>query len=286
MLEYLLITIALIICVIGSITDLRIREVPDWLNLTGILIGIFVHAIGSVMTLNGWFFLESIFGLGIAFLIGSLMYYGGQWGGGDTKLLTAVGALLGFSININNLFVSVLIFSVVIGAFYGLIWSFVLAIKHWKQFSHSFNNLMKAPLMLLLQKILLASLFMGVIVTSFLEEYMLKIITASFLIGIPIFIWLFFCIKAVELSCMIKSVSPFIVTEGDWIAKEVVVDGKRICGPKDLGITKEQLGLLQKFARQKKIRNVIIKIGIPFVPTFLFALIAALLFNNPLLLLL
>ena len=81
---------------------------------------------------------------------------------------------------------------------------------------------------------------------------------------------------------MIKAVHPSIVTEGDWIAKDVIVSGKKICGPKDLGITKEQLALLQKLARQKKIKSVIVKYGIPFIPTFLIALLAALMLENPL----
>ena len=85
-------------------------------------------------------------------------------------------------------------------------------------------------------------------------------------------------VKAVEKACMLKRVKPSELTEGDWIAKDVIVKNKRICGPKDLGIEKAQIRQLIRL----KIKSVIIKVGIPFVPSFLLAFVLTLWIGNPL----
>jgi hypothetical protein len=94
--------------------------------------------------------------------------------------------------------------------------------------------------------------------------------------------YLITAVKAVELSCMYKRVKPAVLTEGDWIANDVKVKGKRICGPKDLGIEKKQIKQLIK----AKVKSVVIKVGIPFVPSFLLAFLLTLWIGNPMLFLL
>ncbi len=284
MLEYLLIAIALIICTIGSYTDLKIREVPDWLNFAGIISGIGIHAIGAVMGWNIWYFAESLFGLAIAFGIGSLMYYSGQWGGGDSKMLMALGALLGLRFQIEDIFITTLVYISIIGALYGLVWTLGLALQNWKRFAREFSELMSG--MKVLRLILMCSIFIGLIVQFFVSDFFQRVILALLFVFVPFLTYLFYIIRTVEKCCMLKNVNPSVVTEGDWVAKDVFVAGKRICGPKDLGITKTQLTLLQKLGQQGKIKKVLIKYGIPFVPSFLMGLVAALLFKNPLVLLL
>jgi len=72
---------------------------------------------------------------------------------------------------------------------------------------------------------------------------------------------------------MLKYVEPKELTEGDWIAKDIKVKGEYITGPKDLGIEKKQINKLIKFYKLGKIKKVLIKEGIPFVPSFLLAFI-------------
>jgi len=78
---------------------------------------------------------------------------------------------------------------------------------------------------------------------------------------------------------MLKKVDVGKLTEGDWIVKDVKVDGKRICGPKDLGISKKQIRQLLRFRARGKIRKVLIKEGMPFVPSFLMGFIVTLFFG-------
>ena len=78
-------------------------------------------------------------------------------------------------------------------------------------------------------------------------------------------------VKSVEESCMIRPMKIEDLTEGEWINEDVKVESKLICGPKDLGVTKEQIVQLRDLQGKGKIDSVIVKIGIPFVPAFLIA---------------
>ena len=79
---------------------------------------------------------------------------------------------------------------------------------------------------------------------------------------------------------MIRWVDPEKLTEGDWVVQDVVIGGKRICGPKDLGLEMRQIKRLIRLKKQKKIKKVLIKYGIPFVPSFLIAFIVTFLYGN------
>jgi hypothetical protein len=79
---------------------------------------------------------------------------------------------------------------------------------------------------------------------------------------------------------MIKKVKPEQLTIGDWIVNDVVVDGKRICGPKDLGIEEKQIKKLLRLKKKNKIKLVIIKEGIPFIPSFLASFIITFIWGN------
>ncbi|MBI2574772.1 hypothetical protein HYV82_02720 [Candidatus Woesearchaeota archaeon] len=84
---------------------------------------------------------------------------------------------------------------------------------------------------------------------------------------------------------MLKYVGPEKLTEGDWIAKDIYVGGKYVCGPKDLGIEKSQIRQLLKYRHLGKIKKVLIKEGIPFVPSFLIAFLLSVKFGSLLLML-
>ncbi|HLD06646.1 MAG TPA: hypothetical protein VJC16_03885, partial [Candidatus Nanoarchaeia archaeon] len=80
----------------------------------------------------------------------------------------------------------------------------------------------------------------------------------------------------VEEATMKRKVPLDKVTEGDWIVQDITIKGKYIAGPKDLGITKEQIAALKK----ARIKEVLVKYGIPFVPSFLLAFIAYLILGE------
>ena len=103
-------------------------------------------------------------------------------------------------------------------------------------------------------------------------EYKLLLIFFIAMFYVLFYIWLF--VKIIEESCMIKNVAVSKLTEGDWIFKDVFIGKKYIAGPKDLGISREQIELLKKYSARGKIKTVTIKEGIPFIPAFLVAYVA------------
>ena len=83
---------------------------------------------------------------------------------------------------------------------------------------------------------------------------------------LPLF-YLFIAIGVVEETCFYKKVRPQELTEGDWLAKDIMVDGKLVVEKKTL--EREDIVKL----RHRKVSSVLIKEGIPFVPSFLLAYI-------------
>lgn len=281
--DIILITIAFVALIIGTITDIKKREVPDWLNFSLILSGIGLRLLYSSITFEWSYLMEGVIGL-LAFVIfGYLMFYTGQWGGGDSKMLMGLGALLGipFTLHPTPLILVFLVNILLVGSIYGLVWSIVLAIKHRKKFIKNYIKIVNDPKLIRWRRIALVStlimIFIVILFSKFksLDILSISLITLAILIAY-LSIHLIMFIKAVELSAMFKLVSPEELTEGDWIAKEIKINGEKIVSPKDLGIDKKQIRKLIKLKKQRKIKNVKIKMGIPFVPSFLLAFILSL----------
>lgn len=278
----LTVTIALIALIIGTITDIKTREVPDWLNYSLIASGIGIALIFS-LTISKWsFFLNSIAGFGIFFLLAIIMFYTGQWGGGDSKIIMGLGAMLGVDITFRTMpFLAIFIINtLIVGSIYGIIWTIVLSMKNKKKLLKEMRAIFNKKQTIYTQKIIwiiFGLLFIAVfLIKGKYAQLSLLVLAASAVI--LFYLWLY--IKAVEKSSMFKYVTPDKLTEGDWIAKNVIVNKKIITGPKDLGIEKKKIKLLMKFYKQGKIKKILIKEGIPFVPSFLIAFIVTLFFGN------
>ena len=225
-------------------------------------------------------------GFGAMFLLGVIIYYTKQWGGGDAKLLMGLGAVFGtkpyyvsetpYFAGYQAPFLVILLFSLLVtGAVYGLIWGFYLFIKHRKYVMKEFFNILKEKKIMRAFYFVLAAI--SIIPYFFFEEIRpISIITSLFLLLYP---YLFFIIKSVENVGMLKYVRLNQLVEGDWVAKEVRIKGKLICGPKDLGLEKKQILALKR----ANIRRVLIKEGIAFVPSILLGTVFSLFFTDLLL---
>jgi len=85
--------VALAIAAIGAVTDYRSRRIPNWLTGPSILLGLILH-----LVLGGWRDMASAALAGL--LCGGLFlifFLAGGMGGGDVKLIAAVGCLAGIS---------------------------------------------------------------------------------------------------------------------------------------------------------------------------------------------
>ena len=111
-------------------------------------------------------------------------------------------------------------------------------------------------------------------------KFYTKLMVGSFgvLIIVSFYLWIF--VKAIEKTSMLKFIKPTELVEGDWIAKDIIINKKKIAGPKDLGVSKKQIEKLVSLYKIKKIKKVLIKEGLPFLPSFLISYIVTLIWGN------
>lgn len=286
MIDIILIIIGITALIIGTITDIKTREVPDWLNFSIIAAGLGLRLLYSIIT-NDWkFFLYGLIGFAIFMGIAFAMFYAGQWGGGDSKLLMGLGALFGtypaillkwFSPNIQYSFILAFVINLLfVGAMYGLTWSLVLSIKNWKKFRKEMKERSQGKKVKITRRILMIAVLVAIVTAIFVNNILIQfsVLAIAFLVLLSFYVWLF--AKVVEHICMYKTYDVGKLTEGEWIAEEVKVKGKIIAGPKDLGVSNEQIALLKKH----NIKKVLVKEGIPFVPSFLIAFVISIIWGN------
>ncbi len=84
-------SVLLVLLMLGaSWTDLRSRRIPNWLTMSGIVAGLVVRGwMGPGPVLSG------LLGVALALLLALPFFVAGVLGGGDAKLLMAVGAFMG-----------------------------------------------------------------------------------------------------------------------------------------------------------------------------------------------
>ena len=269
--NYFLIVLALVWIVIAIVQDFRKREVANWLNFSLIAIALSYRAFLSIFFWNHLYFINGLMGFAVFFGLANLFYYSRVFAGGDAKLLMGLGAVLPFSfffyenLQIFLYFIILLMFA---GSIYGLLYSIVLSYGNRQAFSKEFLKQFKNNKRLILV-FLIPSIFLFILL-SIIGEYILILLPLLILV----FPFLYIYAKSIEESCMIKSVYAKKLTEGDWLYREVRVGRQRV-KPNWEGLSKKELKILRK-SRKK----ILIKEGIPFTPSFLFALLILILLRN------
>jgi len=339
MIELILLSIAALVLIIGSIHDIRVREVPDWLNFSLIAAALGIRLLYSSYTSEWSVLINGLVGFAAFYLLALVMFYTGQWGGGDSKLLMGMGAVFGLDIFFFRtlevpLMVWFFVNSLFVGAIYGFGFSIIMAIRRWKDFKLEYvKRYRKARIVKLVTYavIVILGILMLVVDVPVLRMMFLILMITLFVI---VFLWIF--IKTVETVGMVKTLKTEDLTEGDWIVDEIFVDKKKIlskkvltatdirrlrkhrdfvpikvkrglftkdfdikrlkegdrllsdlytgtyiCGPRDLGIEREQ----KKQLLNLKIKRVKVKEGIPFVPSFFVAFIITVFYSDWMLLL-
>ncbi|MBS3152491.1 prepilin peptidase [Candidatus Woesearchaeota archaeon] len=275
---YFLIIVAIIWILFATITDIKKREVPDWLNYSLIVIGLGIRAIYSLITKDFSYILFGLIGFIACFVFANLMYYTKQWGGGDSKLLMGLGAMFGnYNLDIFDAvhklpFIATLIINIFIaGTVYGIIYSLFLGAKNHINVlaeikKRKFNEL----------KIISLIILALIIIIFFIFERDIFYLIALLLIASLFAVFLLYLIKIIEDVSLYKFIQTNKLTEGDWLVNDIIKNNKIICKARNIGLTRQDILNLKK----NKIKKVLIKEGIPFVPGFLFGFILTIVFGD------
>ena len=273
--EPIITIIILATLIIATITDLKTREVPNWITYSLIFAGLGIRAIYSLVYSDVAFIIQGVFGFSVFLALAYSLFYAGQWGGGDSKLLMGLGALIGLKFNVDSFLIHFLINILLIGAVYSIIYSFVLTLLNPRRVLKKIRIILGKQRIIITKKIIHFSVAILLFLAFFFEPIQgMAFVILGLMLFTMFYLWVF--IKAVETTCMLKLLPVSALTEGDWIVKNIVIKGKQIVGPKDLGISLTQINQLKK----SNIKRVLVKQGIPFVPSFLIGFIITLIYGN------
>lgn len=220
--DFIIYGIAFSVIAIGSYTDLRTREIPDWINFGLIGTGFGLNILFSAIFWKWNFLINSILGFGLIFLISITMYYTGQWGGGDSKVLMGLGSLIGINFFGNQVpfMINFLVNTMFLGAIYGLAWSAFLAMRNKKKIFKEIKKTSGNVKIREFKRVLLLLILLSILFFFLSDARFDKVpLFVSFAGVIVFYIWIF--VRAVERCCMMSYVNPKVLTEGDWIAEDI-----------------------------------------------------------------
>ena len=268
------------ICIIiASISDIKTRAVPDFISYLMIFSGLSLRALYAVSYNELNYFILAIINLVIFFIIGNLLYYTKQWGGGDTKLLIGISVVFStypnfllnyFNPRLNEFSfpLTILINVLLIGAVYSIIFAIILAIKNKEKFILEFNKINKRTKYLKLASLVI-SISIIIIALTIIQEKTLQLIYILLSFLLILLYYFGIAMKAVENVCMYKIIPVEKLQEGDWIQNNLFYKNKLIYKKSFIGLTKKQLELI----KSSKIKKILIKEGIPFTSVFLISFI-------------
>lgn len=290
MIQFLLFTVALLGSSIAAAWDLKTTEIEDKIPYTMIAIALVVYGLQSIIEWDYTLILNSVVVGGLFFVFGFVLYYFGQWGGGDAKLLSAIGFLLPNIGALDSIFpnmallfpfpVSYLFNVFFVGATYMLLYAFALTVTN-KKIVYEFKRDVKASANIIVVAsvaLLVIFLFMNWI---FAKHFQISLINEAplILVGsltplaltIGVFlIWKF--VRAVENVAFKKRVHVKKLKVGDVLLSSKLWEG----------LTEKEL----KRIRRSNKKYVWIKEGVEFAPTFPLALLFTVYFGDAILFLL
>jgi len=261
MFELLLVAIALIGSFAAGIYDLKTSNVPDKVCLLMIISGLFIHIIYGFSTGDFSILINSLLFSGLLLAFGLLMYFTGQWGGGDGELLVAIGILLPNLSSVKTYFpfaISFFINSFFIGAAYSIIYSLILVYRNPKISKNFSASLMDRKIIVILFGFSFSIFFL------FISQFILFAI--SILVSI-LFLFQKFS-KVIEESFYYK-ISVRKLKVDDMLGEDIL--RLKLYKKYIKGLTKDQIRKIRKIRKYVIIREGI-RYGIVFPLTLLFTL--------------
>ena len=104
----------------------------------------------------------------------------------------------------------------------------------------------------------------------------LRILILILALIVLVYPYLIILTREVEKKILTYRMKVNKLTEGDWIIKDVKIGNKLIYSRKNPGVTKKQIDLLKKL----RIKEVLVKEGIPFVPAIFLGVLSSVVFGG------
>ena|GEM_PF-2085435 len=268
-----IVAVAIAAMAVASYTDIRIREVSNWLSF-GLIFALLGMKAFEAFYYSDMSILWSSLAFGGLFLgLGLLFFYSGQWGGADVKLLCAMG--VGFSTvprGFAPLYSSVwpysftLIFNFfLVAVLYAMGYAAVLAVttpKVGRDFRASVNR----------YEVLAGALaIVALFGLSSLYPIML------WLAAVPVLWFLSKFLRSVEANCMTRKIKASELREFDIPKVNIVLDGEVLVNSKDPnGMTPEQIRKVQRLVKKGTLpKKLEVKWGIPLIPVYPIAILVS-----------
>ncbi|MFB6075736.1 MAG: prepilin peptidase [Candidatus Aenigmatarchaeota archaeon] len=281
MFVYFLILISLIGSGLAGYIDLKTTEIPDEIPLLMVVFGVGVKILQFIYTWDIGILIDSIFVGGFYFAFGFAMYYTGQWGGGDAKVLAVVGFLLPSLPSFINpglmfpFYVSFLVNFFTLGAVYIIIYTFVYVIRNPELSGKFVSNLKGSKKEISLFGVFI--ILITILPTVYLKFYLgLPIDIFMYLLpsGIGLFLlWKF--LKTVENEGFRRKINVEDLEEGDMIGEDIKKGDFELKKKLIRGLTKEEVKKIREIKNKIWIRE-----GVRFAPVFPIAILFTLFFGD------
>ncbi len=275
MFDWLLLTIALSGTALAGWIDLKTTEVPDEIPYFMIGSGLVLHFIHSLIT-GTWSGLLQSAGIGILFLgFGYILYYAGQWGEADVFVLGGVGFLMPQPLHMFNISgmssqifpLTLLINTFVVGGIYALVYALIVSLGKPEMFPQFLKDIKSNFRRLLV--ILFVYLLCSYAIALYLK---IDLNTNMILLYIPLIASLFFLYRFAKVLDNVgfrKKIKTKDLRNGDVLAEKVKLRNAVLSDKLWVGLEPEQIKHIQKIKKE-----IWIKEGIRFVPTFFLAILA------------
>ncbi len=278
----LIMAVALLFLILGSYFDLMTAEIPDVITVGLTFIILIISLVYSALVWDFSFFISSA-SIGILyFILGYILFYLGEWGGGDVKLISGVGCSIGFLGAINYLkesilpyYIDYLINMAIVSAPYLIIYALILGLMKPSVFNRFYKTMRN-----------IVSIF--VIIISFIPSISalflnLKSIALIYLL-IPALVILSIYLKAVEKEALQKRINVSELQVGDVLAEDLIVNGEKIFSSRNIsGLERKDIERIKMLSKEGKIpTEITIKWGVKFSPIFLFAFLLSISVGNAL----
>ena len=283
MLALVVIALSLLFLLLASFYDIKTTEVPDRLSVGLAVIVLFVSLVHSVYS-SSYSHLAATFVVGAAYLaVGLVLFYLGQWGGGDVKMLAGVGCVLGYlnsvgydwpNSTILPYYLTYFINMGLVAIPYLLVYTLVIGFRSRELFSEFLAETRRKTFLLVL--------ILSVLPSAIALYFGLGSLSLSYLI-LPAFTSLSVYLKTSERVLFRKKVLPVGLKAGDVLAEDLIVDGVKLVSKSNMeGLTEEQLDEIRRLHKEGRITGgVTVKLGVIFVPIYPVAFVLTVWAGNP-----